>query len=247
MKTNLLFLVCFISTGALFAQTYVDIPWRAGTITTKKDEVKEGYIRLGGDLGALYLNNSKVYFVAAEDHIEGKKPKKKKIKEYKPDDIKGYSTYTENSEGERIQMDHMTGEVMKPGLVKAKKGKAFLWRKVEGEKEVYIFVPKPSKKLVTTADERSDDLKKSEASATYYLRMEDEFKKVVDLDLIKVLSDCPDVVEKIENEAYGFKPKSKRKKKKGFGKLMAAAVGDNKMEQDICRAIIDYNECVEEK
>ena len=213
MKNQLIiFFTLFAVT--LSAQTYVDIPWREGSVIIKGEKV-DGMIRLGGDLNAPWLNNSKVYFVSAEDWGDGsKRPKKKMIKEYKPGDLDEYQTYTMSKMGDKINMTFKSYEIMIMGSFKKKKGKAFLKLETEGDVNVYSYVPKPSKKIITTADERYKDGQNAISRSTLYLERKDtKLTKAADCDLVSMLKDCKKVVENINNEVYGFKPKSKRKKK----------------------------------
>jgi hypothetical protein len=247
MKTQLIIFFTIMA-FTLSAQTYVDIPWREGSVMSN-GEKQDGMIRLGGDLNAPWLNNTKVYFVTAEDYGDGsKRIKKKLIKEYKPEDLDGYQTYTMSKMGEKVDMTFKSYEIMIMGAFKKKKGKAFLKVEEEGDVNVYSYVPMPSKKLVTTANERYEDGQNAISRSTLYLESEDtELTKAADCDLVTLLQDCEKVVENINNEVYGFKPKSKRKKKKGFGKLMAAAGSDNNFEMQVYTAVLDYNQCMEEK
>ncbi|MEZ5045204.1 MAG: hypothetical protein R2828_35245 [Saprospiraceae bacterium] len=246
MKLNLstLFLLVSIS---ISAQTYVSIPWRAGSIV-KNGEVKQGAIRLGGDLGAPWLNHAKVYFVSAENYIAGKTPKKKFQEEYSPEDIEGYTTFTEEKDGKRIEMNFVTDEVMIEGTLKKKNAKAFLRINEQGAVNIYSYIPKPEKNYNPLASDRERELNNQYAldHSTYYLRKGDaELIPAAECVLIDYLKECPEVVEKIKNESYGFKPLAERKKRKGLGKLMAKSIGDNVLENKIYLAITDYNNCVD--
>lgn len=238
-----LMLVIMFTTMALAAQTYVDIPWREGSITMKNEKV-EGMIRLGGNLEAPWLNHSKVYFVPSDKWVEGKRPKKKAIKEYKPEDIQSYSTYTETADGIRVNMNFVSREIMVMGTFKKKKRDAFLKVEEEGAINMLSYIPKPTKKIITTADERYNDGQNAIRKGTLYLEKNSELHEAAQTELVEFLKDCPSVVEKINSEEYGFKPKAKRKKKKGLGKMISKSVGDNVMESKIMKAVSDYNNCV---
>lgn len=239
---NHLFLLAMFATMTLSAQTYVDIPWREG-IVEKDGKKMEGMIRLGGDIGAPWLNHSKVYFVSSDKWVEGKRPKKKTIEEYKPDDIESYSTYTERKDGSKITMDFETCEIMVKGRIKKKKANAFLRVVETGDINMFSYIPKPASKIMASSEERYNDGQHALRQGTLYLQKDSELYKAGDAELVELLKDCPLVVEKINNEEYGFKPKSKRKKRKGLGKMIANSVGDNGMENNIMKAISDYNNC----
>lgn len=235
----------FLLIGAftLSAQTYVDIPWREGTVTKKGKEMK-GMIRLGGDLNAPWLNSTKVYFVSDSDWIEGKRPKKKLITMYEPDDIDGYSTYTENDEEMREEMDFTTFEIMVQGPISKKKGNAFLRKAMTGNVDGYIYIPMPAKAISSTAEERYEAGQRAIRKATLYLQKGDgELMEASQTELVTYLSDCPDVVAKIKSEEYGFKPLSERPKRKGLGKMVATSIGDNGLESRMMKAINEYNKC----
>ena len=233
---------------SLSAQTYVDIPWREGSVMEKGEKI-DGMIKLGGGLDAPWLNNSKVYFVSSKDWgNSNRRPKKKMIKEYKPGDIDGYETSTITRAGTTADMMYKTYDIMIMGAFKKKKGKAFLKIETEGDVSVYSYVPMPSKKIITTANERYQDGKDALNRSTIYLESKStELTKAADCDLVSMLKACEKVVENINNEVYGFKPKSKRKKRKGLGKLMAESAGDNNLEMQILTAVSDYNECVKQE
>jgi len=248
MKKTILFLIIlFCGHLIISAQTYVDIPWREGVIIKKGEELP-GMIRLGGDLGAPYLNNEKVYFVEEKNWDENRrKPKKKYVKEYKAKDLDGYQTYTETEDGKRIEMNFSTYEVKVRGAIKMKNAKAFLKSEIIGPVNVYSYVPKPTKSLLASQEERYEDRQRALAHSTIYLEKGDnKLEKASDSELVEMLKECPEVVEKIKNESYGFKPLSERPKKKGLKKFISNAVGDNPMELKIMQAIKDYNKCVTE-
>lgn len=242
-KLILTFSVLVICTISLLAQTYVSIPWREGVIIKKGKEIS-GMIRLGGDLGAPYLNNSKVYFVDSKNWIEGKKVKKKVIETYEPEDIDGYSTYTKNNYDEKIDMIFETNEIMIQGVLSKKKGKVFLRLVEEGKVSAYSYVPLPTKQIVSTPEEREKNIKIAMAKATLFLQKVDSNLIVAgEEDLVEYFKDCEVVVDKIKSEEYGFKPKSERPKRKGLGKAIAKNIGDNAMEERIMLAVRDYNAC----
>lgn len=237
-------MLSMLLTYSIVAQTYVDIPWRVGTIT-KKGKLIEGAIRLGGDLGAPWLNNSKVYFVTKENYEEGKKVKRKFITEYKPEDLDGYDTYTEDADDQRVEMKFVTHEILVDGMLKKKKIKAFLRISEQGTITIYSYVPKPSKEFMSTAQSRQENRQYALNHSTYYLQKKGEdIIPSADCVLVEYLEACPEVVAKIKSEAYGFKPKADRKKRKGLGKLMAKSLGDNVLENKIYKAVVDYNACV---
>lgn len=232
-----------ISAFTLSAQTYVDIPWREGTVTKKGKEMK-GMIRLGGDLNAPWLNCTKVYFVSDSDWIEGKRPKKKLVTMYEPDDIDGYSTFTENDELMREEMDFTTFEIMIQGPITKKKGNAFLKKAMTGNVDGYIYIPMPTKSIVSTAEERHEAGQNATRLATLYLQKGDgELVYASETELVTYLSECPEVVEKIKSEEYGFKPLSERVTRKGLGKMVAKSIGDNGLESRMMTAISEYNKC----
>jgi len=227
------------------SQTYVDIPWREGSIF-KKGEEQKGMIRLGGGLGSPWLNNFKTYFVPNDKWVEGKKPRNKVIKEYRADDIDGYSTYTEDKDGNRFDMNFTSFEIMIMGAIRKKKGKAFLKLVESGGVDVFSYVPKPAKKILTSREELNKDKLRALSQGTLYLKKGDgELISAAESELVALLKECPSVVDKIQKEEYGFKPKSKRTKRKGMGKLLANAAGDNRLENSIYNAVKDYNNCIE--
>ncbi|MEM1120047.1 MAG: hypothetical protein AAGJ18_06330 [Bacteroidota bacterium] len=240
-----LFITFLILSSSLFAQTYIGIPWREGTIIKDGQEIN-GMIRLGGDLNAPWLNSTKVYFVTKDVYDTAKRIKKKMIKEYLPEDLEGYLTYTTDTNDKRVEMNFFTHEIMIMGALRKKKGKAFLRLFEKGEVNVYSYTPEPAKKIVTTTRERREDVAYAKNQSQLFLKKSnDKLISAVDADLIQILSGCPEVVEKIENESYGFQPKNKRPKRKGLGKFISNAIGDNGLEAGILKAVIDYNNCVE--
>src|SRR5688500_18717297 len=141
MKLQLITMFLLFTIG-ISAQTYVDIPWRDGTVTIAGKE-EHGLIRLGGDLGAPWLNNTKVYFVPKADCPADKKPTKKVIKEFTPDDIQGYSTFTEDKEGKHIRMKFVTRQVMVEKGLSKKLTNVFLHQLEDGAVTVLAFTPMP--------------------------------------------------------------------------------------------------------
>jgi len=235
MKLHLTTIMLFLS-FAVAAQTYVDIPWREGTVTIKGEE-QEGMIRLGGDLGAPWLNYSKVYFLKKADYREGKRQKKKLIKKYVANDIEGYSTYTETKEGERIEMNFKTFPIMFNNGFKKKEKNFMLKLEETGAVNIYSHM----------SDAEYKSAEEAYFNSKIYLQKGDaKIAAATDCELVTLLEECPEVVGKIENEEYKFKPKSKRKKKKGFkglkGIMKTAMAGS--LDHRIQRAVHDYNLCV---
>lgn len=246
MKINSILAALFLLlTISASAQTYVDIPWREGSII-KKGEEEKGMIRLGGDLAAPWLNNSKVYFVPTDKWVEGKSPRKKVIEEFKPENIQGYSTYTEDQDDNRVEMNFKTYEIMVMGAIRKKKGKAFLKLEESGKVDLLSYVPAPTKKIVTTANERKKDKESALNRYRLYLKKGDgDLMLVSDSDLVVLLQDCPFVVDKIQKEEYGFKLESAKKKRKGLGKMVAKEMGNVKLQNGIYEVVRDYNNCAE--
>lgn len=230
---------------ALSSQTYVDIPWRKGEII-QNGKIEKGIIRLGGDLGAPWLNFSKVYFVKEKNIRKGKHPRRKHIIKYNPAEIEGYNTFTMKKD-EKIIMKFRSFDIkVKSGLFGKKKTKKMFLEIVDtGAVNVFLFTPTPSKKLITSNKERKEDFQNAQYKSTYYLQKGSEEKVVpsVECKLIKMFEDCPEVVEKIKNGDFGVKPLNERKKKKGFGKLLGNLMGDNPLENKIFHIVKVYNKC----
>lgn len=236
MRLTFILFLAVIAYG-LQAQTYVDIPWRAGTI--KKAGIEEtGMIRLGGDLNAPWLNNTKVYFVPQQDFVVGKYPKNKVILEYGPEDIEGYSTYTEDKAGQRIEMNFTTKEILLDKGLSKKNTKVFLLESEKGSVHVYSFTPIPDDGTAASYDYAINH------STTYFQKGNGELTSAVACDMATLLNECPEVVSKIKSGAYGFTDLSERSKKKGLGKIMADSAGDNQLEMNLIKAVIEYNKCI---
>jgi hypothetical protein len=236
MQTKLITLLLLLSCG-LNAQTFIDIPWRPGVVTIAGIE-QQGIIRLGGDLSAPWLNNTKVYFVPQKDVVEGKDPKNKLIVEYKPEDIQGYSTYTEDKEGNRVDMNFVTGEILLVKGLSKKNTKVFLLLNEKGAVNIFSFTPEPDSNTSTDYQYALNH------STTYFKKGDGELISAVECDMSSLLKECEEVVTKIKSGAYGFVDLNERTKKKGMGKIMADNAGDNKMEMQISKAVTDYNKCV---
>jgi len=238
ITTTLLFFISFLN-----AQTYVDLPWTSGTVMQDGQEI-EGKLRLGGGEHAPWLNHTKVYFVKKADWIAGKRPRKKVIETYLPDDIDGYNTTLALDDGDVIDLAFQSFEIMIMGALKKKKGMAFLKILKEGKVTAYSYVPMPSEKILADANERAKDNAAAIHQTSLYLSKD---KKVAEhapaCTLVELFADCPTVVEKIKSEAYGFKPLHDRPVKKGLGKMMSNVIGDNKLENQIFEAVKEYNAC----
>lgn len=196
----------------------------------------EGMLRLGGDIGAPWLNHTKVYFVTKEEYGDGH-PKNKIIKEYTPEDIEGYITHTEDKEGNRIEMIFITDVILLEKGLSRKNTKVFLRRIEDGAVAVYTFVPIP--------DSGPQDYDAAiRLSTTYFKKGDGAAISAVESDMSTLLAECPDVVAKIKSGAYGFQDLNDREKKKGLGKIMTDSYGDNAFEAQIQRAVTDYNACM---
>lgn len=235
--------LCLIFAFMCSAQVYTMIPWRDGEIV-KNGEVLKGKIRLAGDLNAPWLNCEVVYFVPEDAWIEGRNPKKKVIDDYDPEDIESYHTFTVNELRDTIRMDYYTRQVLNKGILKNKLGPGFVRKMIDGPISSYSFVPKPPEDLITTAEERAENKQSALMQTAIYVEKEGEpFMEIVEVDMVDWMSDCPELVQKIKSEAYGFKPKSERKERKGLGKMMARQGLDNSLEDKLIRAVEDYNAC----
>lgn len=238
ITTTLLFFFSILN-----AQTYVDIPWTSGTVTLDGQEI-EGLLRLGGGENAPWLNHTKVYFVKKADWIEGKRPKKKVIETYLPGDIEGYKTSLAKADGDVVDLEFHSYEIMIMGALKKKKGMAFLKTLEQGKVTAYSYVPMPSEKIMTDANERAKDNAAAIHKTSLYLSKDNKVAEHAPAcTLVELFADCPTVVEKVKSEAYGFKPLHDRPVKKGFGKMMSNVVGDNKLENQIFDAVKEYNAC----
>lgn len=236
MKLRLITLLLLIS-FSLSAQTYISIPWREGVVTISgKDQT--GMIRLGGDLAAPWLNNTKVYFATKEAFGDRKDPKNKDVVEYEPEDIDGYSTYTEDKEGERIEMIFSTQEILLVKGLSKKDTKVFLQQKENGAVNIYEYTPKPE-------SQSSEDYQYALLHTTTYFKKGDgAIISAVECDMSDLLSECPEVVARVKSGAYGFTDLNDRPKKKGMGKLWENSAGDNDLESKICVAVYEYNVCM---
>ncbi|MEP6647194.1 MAG: hypothetical protein ABJC12_08890 [Saprospiraceae bacterium] len=242
MKIQLI-VVIVLTNLALSAQTFVDIPWREGMI--KKDgQEMPGMIRLGGDLGAPWLNHSKVYFVTSENYTSAKNhPGKKVIVEYSPEDIQGYSTYTEDKDKNHIDLKYTSGEVTYMDGLAKKKQVVFLQDQYQGAVMVYTYIPMAEKE--STAQMQYEAGQNAINHTVTFLKKGDgPYVIAGDTELSDFLSECPDVVSKIKAGTYGFYDLSQRPKKKGLGKIMSLQAGHNELENKIAQAVIDYNQCV---
>ena len=242
--------ICLIS-FTLSAQTYTDIPWRKGQII-KDGKIENGIIRLGGGNGAPWLNCNKVYFVHDKNVRPGKKQKRKSIKKYEPGDIDGYNTFTiQDEEIDTIYMAFRTFKVkVASGLMGKKKlKKSFIQLLDSGSVNVFLHIPTPPKKVVTSGGQAQDDYDNAINQSTTYLQYKNDDKVVsaVEFELINNFKECPTIVENIKNETYGVKPLNKRKKKKRLGRFIGNAFGDNEKEAKIIKIVEDYNMCMNNK
>lgn len=242
MKLHLsaLFLLVTIS---ISAQTHLDMLWQEGSVLVKGEEQK-GAIRLAGGLKSPWLNNAKVFFISEENYVPGQRVKRKHVEEYKPEDLDGYSTFSLDYNRERVEMDYITKEIMVAGMLKKKKKKVFLRIHEQGAINIYSYTPKPAKDISVSAQQENNEA--ALRQSTFYLgKGEEELIASGECVLVDYLEDCPTVVEKIKSQAYGFKPKAKRKKRKGFTRLLEKSAGDNALENKIYVAIEEYNDCVD--
>ena len=158
--------------------------------------------------------------------------------EYEPDAIDGYSTYTENEQGTRFDMNFTTREIILFTGLSKKNTKVFLQLREKGAVNIYYFMPKPDDNSSTAHQYALNH------STFYFQKGEGLLCSAVECDMSTLLIECPEVVSKIKSGGYGFADLNERTKKKGMGKIMADNAGDNALEQQICTAVRDYNECI---
>lgn len=244
MKLHLISLLFLFAFG-LTAQTYIDIPWREGVVT-KDGQEQPGMIRLGGDLGAPWLNHSKVYFVTNEVYAAEKKhPGKKVTMEYAPDDLEGYTTYTEDKAGNRVDMTFVRGEIMMVKGLSKKPTNVFLHQIEKGPVTILSYIPMPEHEVLPSDEQRSQDDQQALNETIIYLKKgNDAFVVASEVEVADLLSECPEVVSKIKSQAYGFADLSVRPKKKGLSKMVVDSYGNNELENKICTAVKEYNSCV---
>lgn len=228
---------------AMIGQTYVDIPWREGIVSINDQEMA-GMIRLGGDLGAPWLNHHKVYFVTNEDYATSKShPGNKVITEYKPEDIQGYSTYTEDTEKNRIDLNFISSEVTYMDGLAKKKQVVFLQLLDTGTVHIYKYIPMAEKESSSQMQYEAGQ-RALLASTIYFKKGESAFLSAAQTEIADLVAECPEVVSKVKAGSYGFADLSQRTKKKGLGGLMSSQAGDNDLEEKICISIKEYNACV---
>lgn len=241
---RIIFISLFMSGSmAMIAQTYIDIPWRDGFVVIDGVEMS-GMIRLGGDLNAPWLNHSKVYFVTNEIYAETKNhPRKKEITEYEPEDIEGYSTYTEDADKNRIDLTFISGEVTYMNGLAKKKQVVFLQILDLGAINTFKYIPMAEKE--STADLQYQAGQRALLASTIYFKKGDSaYLSAAKTEIADLVAECPDVLSKVQAGSYGFVDLSQRTKKKGLGGLMASQAGDNQLEDKICISINEYNACV---
>ncbi len=238
------FILLLISLSrVMIGQTYVDIPWREGVISMNNQELA-GMIRLGGDLGAPWLNHHKVYFVTNEAFAAAKShPGNKVIEEYKPEDVQGYSTFTEDAEKIRIDLHFISGEVTYMDGLAKKKQVVFLQVLDTGNVHIYKYIPMAEKESSSQMQYEAGQ-RALLASTIYFKKGESAFLSAAQTEIADLVAECPEVVSKVKAGSYGFADLSQRTKKKGLGGLISSQAGDNDLEEKICISIKEYNACV---
>ncbi len=242
MKT-LLFLLLMLSLINANAQTYVDIPWHEGTVTIN-GETKEGMIRMGGGLHPLSLNHQKTYFVTTAEFEGAKKhPGNKIIKEYHPEDIQGYSTFAIDEAGNRVEFNFISGEVTYMDGLAKRTQTVFLRVNEIGPLSAYTFIPKAERESTPELQHQAEQ--NAVLQSILFLKKGDgPYLIAGKKQLSELLTECPEVINKINTGVYGFADLNDRPKKKGLMKTITAGASDNDLEQQILLAVGDYNRCV---
>jgi hypothetical protein len=117
--------------------------------------------------------------------------------------------------------------------------KVFLREIEKGAVTVYSFVPEPDDNSAAESQYAFNH------STTYFKKGDSPLVSAVECDMATLLSECPEVVSKIQSGAYGYADLSERTKRKGLGKIMADNAGDNELEGQLCKSVFEYNKCVE--
>lgn len=231
-----LLVACTFQSG--FAQRSKQDTDVKGTVTLKNGDEIKAYIRLSGDLKPWGNQNELVYYL--ESALADGKIKGKEVVKLKPKSVKKVVAGDRTFVPMKLSIAKL---VMGVGLAKLR----LIEQVYEGKINYYKVYdnPGPLIGLVTDAQraQHEQDLEDARNNPIFFISKEKgEYKNIRNIKFSDVVTDCDDVVEKLESGYYGFEETNSDASTK-VGKFLANHQNADKLENVIPLILKDYDAC----
>jgi hypothetical protein len=208
-----------------------------GTIVLPDGTERTGVIRTYGSDLAPWHFQSEVRFMDSTTWMGLTKVKRKDFTAYEPKDLKGYRLHDLHMAYLAKPYADLTSVSLK--MIK----KQYFMRAISvGRLNLFHYFDAPPSMYVGSEEEY--ERLREESAVNNYVLLEKEagkLKNITDVDLRKLIGDCPAVLKKYEEGHYGPSPLDKGEKR-GLGKFVARVVDSNIMKAYATPLIEDYND-----
>ncbi|MEP7195993.1 MAG: hypothetical protein ABI851_05695 [Saprospiraceae bacterium] len=238
MKNYLVVFLLIFNVPSIFSQPKLGEFDHQGEIITSDGQSKKGIIRVYANESSPWLFQSKIRFMEDSKWLTlSKTPKNKEFEKYGPEDIKAYMLSD-------LGVNYMSKPFSDMSSISLKMASTLYFMKVieSGKLSIYHYYDAPPNVYVgSTEDYRA---MKEEAMNNYVLLQQNDgkLKNITDVDIKKLIADCPSVLADYESGKYGISPLDTGKKK-GLSKFISKVIDSNRMKEYIAPVIKDYNNC----
>jgi len=201
----------------------------------------EGVVWLKGNERNPWDNQESVRFVSIEQFNAASLTKRDWAK-YKPKDIKAYGLFNWHF----ISESHSDKSSLGTGMIPKR---YFLKEITKGKVDLYaLYNDPPFIKVMTSKAEQEAyerELQNRRENPRVLVRnAKGKLSNPTDINISAMLADCPEVLEKYNNGAYGFKP-SDDGNKKGLKKFIGRVMDANNASAGgrLVPIFVDYNAC----